>query len=149
MIDATEMILTGIGLLVTIAGGSIAFFEYKKSKKINAIDKFILYREKLKTNESLKRIVIHIQKWQHDVNLKSDIPEDISLFDFYYFLGYYEEIYIVTKNSYLKKDIVKDMFGFYAIEIADNCHYWEKFGEDYRKDNSWKLFRKFIDETRQ
>lgn len=148
MSDATEMILTIIGLLVAIAGGIVAFFEYKKSKKINAIDKFISYREKLKTNESLKKIVTHIQKWQNDVNVKSQIPEDISLFDFYYFLGYYEEIYIVTKSSYLKKDIVKNMFRFYAIEIADNCHYWEKFGEDYRKDDSWKLFKKFVDETR-
>ena len=41
------------------------------------------------------------------------------------------------------------MFAFYAIQIADNNHYWDHFNENYHNDNDWRNFRSFIEQMRQ
>ncbi len=126
-------------------GAYFAYREFKKSKKLNEIDKFISYREKLKKDSSLSKIVKHIQLWQNNIEIKSQIPEDVSLFDFYNFIGFYEEMYILIDKSHIDKQIAKEMFAFYAIQIVDNCYYWDFFQENYHKDNDWKNFRNFIE----
>ena len=126
-------------------GAYFAYREFKKSKKLNEIDKFISYREKLKKDSSLSKIVKHIQLWQNNIEIKCQIPEDVSLFDFYNFIGFYEEMYILIDKSHIDKQIAKEMFAFYAIQIADNCYYWDFFQENYHKDNDWKNFRNFIE----
>lgn len=125
-----------------------AYKEFKKSIKLNEIDKFISYREKLKKDSTLSKIVKHIQLWQNNTDIKSQIPEDILLFDFYNFIGFYEEMYILIDKSHIDKQIAKEMFAFYAIQIADNCYYWDFFQENYHIDNDWKNFRNFIEMMR-
>jgi len=122
-----------------------AFKEFKKNKNINEIDKFITYREKLKKDDSLSKIVKHIQLWQNNTDIKSQIPKDILLFDFYNFIGFYEEMYILIDKSHIDKQIAKEMFAFYAIQIADNDYYWHFFKENYSTDDDWKNFKNFIE----
>lgn len=138
-------------VLSSIIGAIAAYFAYKefrKNKNLNEIDKFISYRSKLKNDPSLSKIVKHIQLWQSDNELKHQIPNDISLFDFYNFIGFYEEIHILINKSHLDKQIAKEMFAFYAIQIADNCYYWDYFKENYHTENDWKNFRHFIGQMR-
>lgn len=143
--ETIKILLQVLTLIVTSVGAFLAYREFKKSKKLNEIDKFIKYREKLKTDESLKKIVTHIQNWQNNPEQKSQIPKEITLFDFYYFLGFYEELYILIQNSHLDKRYTKDMFAFYAFQIADNQYYWEQFNENYHTDGDWKNFRYFVE----
>jgi hypothetical protein len=128
-----------------------AFFAYKefsKSKNLNAIDKFITYRDKLKKDDSLCKIIRHVQMWQNDETIRNQIPQEITLFDFYNFLGFYEEINILITKKHLDIELAKDMFAFYALQIADNSFYWEHFNEDYLTDNEWLNFRRFITKMR-
>lgn len=133
---------------VALIGAYYAYREFNKNKNLNAIDKFISQRDKLKKDESLSKIIKHIQLWQNNSEIKGQIPDDITLFDFYYFIGFYEEIFILVKKSHLDKQIAKDMFAFYALQIADNCYYWDRFNENYHNDNDWKNFRNFIEQMR-
>jgi len=133
---------------IAFIGTYLAYKEFKKSKELNEIDKFISYRGKLKNDPSLIKIVTHIQLWQNNLELKNQIPDNISLFDFYNFISFFEEINILITKSHLNKKTAKDMFAFYAIQIADNCYYWDRFGENYHNDNDWKNFRLLIEKMR-
>lgn len=140
-----KLLIEYVSLVITAIGAFFVWFEFKKKNDLNAIDKFISYRNRLKDNPSLCKIIVHIQEWQSNDELKFLIPNNITLFDFYYFLGFYEEIYILIKNKQLDKQMAKDMFAFYAIEIADNCFYWKHFKENYQNDNDWGNFKSFIE----
>jgi len=141
-----ELIIKVLGLLTVM----IAILQYRKNRKLQAHDKFIKYREKLKENESISKIVSHIQDWQSDLDLKKRIDErEIKKSDFYYFLGFFEEIEILRKGRFLTNKMAKDMFAFYALELADNQFYWEYFDEDYLTDDDWVNFRNFIYKMRE
>lgn len=139
-----EILSSTIAIIVAI----ITYKEFRKNKKLNEIDKFISYREKLKKDDSLNKIVKHIQSWQNNTNLRTQIPQGITLFDFYNFIGFFEEINILITQSHIDKQLAKDMFAFYAIEIADNEFYWEFFHENYSTDKNWKNFKNFIKKMR-
>lgn len=141
----TQISFEILSSLVALIGSYFAYREFKKNKNLNAIDKFIAYREKLKKDESLIKIVKHIQIWQNDPNLKSQIPADISVFDFYNFLGFFEEIQILMDNGHIDKTLAKDMFSFYGCQLANNEHYWSKFNEDFKNDEDWKKFKLFVE----
>lgn len=144
-IQITFEILSSI---IAALAAYFAYKEFKKNKNLNEIDKFISYREKLKKDDSLSKIVKHIQHWQHKEELKNSIPPEISLFDFYNFIGFFEEINILINQNHIDKQIAKEMFAFYAVEIADNNYYWSHFHEDYFTDNDWTNFRVFIERMR-
>jgi len=112
---------------------------------LQAYDKFIKYREKLKENESIRKIVCHVQDWQSNNNLQNQIEERcITKSDFYYFLGFYEEIEFLRKGRFITNKMAKDMFAFYAIEISKNKYYWEYFDEDFENDKDWENFKIFV-----
>lgn len=144
----TQISFEILSSLVAAIGALYAYREFKRNKILNSIDKFITYRDKLKNDESLSKIVRHVQLWQNNNELRSQIPNEINLFDFYYFIGFYEEIFILIKNCHLDKQVAREMFAFYAIEIADNSHYWDHFHENYINDNNWENFRNFIEQMR-
>lgn len=144
----TQITFDFLTSIIALTGSYLAYKEFKKSKRLNEIDKFISYREKLRTDTSLIKIITHIQLWQHNQELKNQIPEDISLFDFYNFISFFEEINILITKSHLNKKTAKDMFAFYAIQIANNSHYWEYFGENYQNDDDWKNFRLLVEKMR-
>ena len=53
-------------------------------------------------------------------------------------------MYILIDKSHIDKQIAKEMFAFYAIQIADNCYYWDFFQENYHIDDA----REFDDRQR-
>jgi len=137
---------TTIPVIIT---GFWAVFLYYKKRKLETFDLFIKYREKLKTNPATSRIIRHIQDWQLTPEIRNQIQErGITINDFYDFLGFYEEIWLLYKNCLISKTFVRKMFAFYAIEIADNDFYWEHFDENYRTDPYWEDFRKLINKMR-
>jgi hypothetical protein len=141
-----EYIDLGVKIIGVI---SILFgiYQFKKKRELQALEMFIKYREKLKTNESINKIVRHVQDCESDSTLQNQIIErDITKYDFYYFLGYYEEIAILYKSKLLNKQIANDMFAYYALKIASNEYYWKTFNEDYKNERDWKNFNFFIDE---
>jgi hypothetical protein len=144
----TQTIFEILSALLAVIGSYIAYREFLRNKNLNAIDKFISYRDKLKEVESLSKIVKHIQLWQNNIEIRSQVPNEITLFDFYYFIGFYEEIFILSEKCHIDRKITRDMFAFYAIQIADNSHYWDYFNENYQNDNDWKNFRSFIEQMR-
>lgn len=135
-------IITYIPVLLT---GIWAFYKYNKKRKLENFDLFVKYREKLKTNPANLKIVRHVQDWQLNPELRSQINErEITINDFYDFLGFYEEISLLYQKKLIPKRFVKDMFSFYAIQIADNEYYWNLFDENYLTDDDWINYRKLV-----
>lgn len=141
-----------LDLFLKVIGAStivIAVYQYRRTRQLDALNKFITYREKLKDNESIVKIVRHIQDCESDSSLRSQILErGITKYDFYYFLGFFEEISILYKSNFIKKNFVKEMFAYYALQVADNAYYWSIFDEDYKTDKEWGNFRYFVNEMR-
>lgn len=140
-----DLFLKVIGALSILIG----VYQYRRTRQLDVFNKFITYREKLKDNESIARIVRHIQDCESDSSLRNKILErGITKFDFYYFLGFFEEISILYKSNLIKKNIAKEMFSYYALKVSDNEYYWSIFDEDYKTDDNWVNFRYFVNEMR-
>ncbi|MEN9948362.1 MAG: hypothetical protein RL106_1185 [Bacteroidota bacterium] len=144
MIFSQIELIEVIYCLLAIVGGVVTFRRYHKDKKLIELEKFVTFRRNLKNESSLRKIVSHIQLWNFDSSTRNIIPDDITLFDFYYFIGFYEEINILISEGLLQKKMAKEMFAFYAIEMAENPIYWQQFNEDYTTDANWKNFKQFV-----
>lgn len=146
--------LEEIGKIATMAsliiGGGWMLYEFRKKRNLKKFDLFIRYREKLKTNTSLIKIVNHVQNYLNHPELKSRIEAyNISLHNFYYFLGFYKEISLLYQQRLISRKLAKEMFVWYAIEVAKNDNYWRVFGESYVTDDEWKNFKFFVNEMQK
>lgn len=135
--------------IIALIGGCIGFifalFQYWQKSKFEKYMKFIELRKSFKAHTSNDKIIKHIQSYQLDPTQKSNIFEfDITINDFYYFLGFFEELQILIEKGILSKKVSKKMFAFYGIEIANNNHYWTTFDENINEEY-WCTFKKFID----
>ena len=108
-------IITYIPVLLT---GIWAFYKYNKKRKLENFDLFVKYREKLKTNPANLKIVRHVQDWQLNPELRSQINErEITINDFYDFLGFYEEISLLYQKKLIPKTMGISSLHFIQIQL--------------------------------
>jgi hypothetical protein len=128
-----------ITLLLSIGTFIFIVFEFRRKRSIEKIEFFLKFRIRLKEDESLVKITKFITNCELDPKQSEKIPPEITAFEFYYFLGFIEELSFVHKHNIVTLDMIDDMFGFYILAIAENTNMWNKFDED-PTHTGWKNF---------
>ncbi len=136
LVKDIAIVCGGVVALVTFVRG---FFEYVRQGTQRRAEQFVQMRRRLKENKVFYEICSL---------LDTDDPKlaAVPLQDRYDFLGFFEEIVLLTNSGLLRKEVAYYMFAYYAIECWDSTHFWENINRD---SNYWKLFRDFAEQMKQ
>jgi hypothetical protein len=59
------------------------------------------------------------------------------------YVGFFEEIALLTNSSQVRKEVAHYMFGYYAIQCWRNEKFWTNMN---RATAYWSLFRDFVEQ---
>lgn len=133
IIKTVATVGTAVIAAVTILKG---YAEYKLSAVQKRVELFEKYHQKLKENETLKRIIGLLDDKSADVR---NIPRT----DKYFYLGYFEEIALLVNSGVLKPEIAHYMFAYYAKICWTNDNFWHDIN---RNSIYWRVFREFVEQ---
>lgn len=140
--DPLEVVQT----LVAVTGGIAAIvalwqslIEYKRQGAQKRAEYFLEMRKRLKENPSYKTICALIET--DDPSL-STLPFEEKRD----FLGFFEEVALMSSSGLIRKDVVHYMFGYYAIRCWRSEHFWHDVN---RESIYWALFRDFVRQMEQ
>ena len=63
------------------------------------------------------------------------------------FLGFYEELSLMTRSGLMKPAVVHYMFGYYAIRCWESEGFWNPGGPS-RKSQYWAIFASFVQQMK-
>lgn len=139
-IQAVSTIIAAITAICTIITVYIAYIsisyvkkEYELHKKIRHAEILSTYNERYSTDNHIEKVIRYLH---NDLKLS-----DLELNDREMFMRFYEELQYTIEQEGISKEIVYDMFAYYAMEIAKKG---KEFIDDYGEEN-WRMFLKFID----
>jgi len=118
--------------LITLGKG---LAEYSKQGTQQRAEQFLEMRHRFKDTDKFTRICALL--WVNDDELLTlTIQEKAD------FVGFFEEIALLTNSRLVRSEVAHYMFGYYAIHCWEN----EKFWAGLRRDNPyWSLFRDFVE----
>ena len=152
IVEALTFLISVLSLVVSLVAISFVKKEYNLHKQAEMANTLSKYNERYCTDEHIERTINFLSEY-HDTRkaekYKHYLPKDIlsivkkkdssSCLDKEIFLRFFEELqYSITQGA-LDKDVVYDMFSYYAIvayELGDD------FVEDFN-DRCWQTFRVF------
>lgn len=132
IIKTVATVGTAVVAIVTIMKG---YSEYKLSGIQKRVELFEKYRQKLKENDSLKKIIGLLETEDPGIRY-------VSLTDRYLFLGFYEEIALLVNSKVLKPEIAHYMFAYYAKKCWTSDDFWFDLN---RQSMYWRIFREFVE----
>ena len=124
-------IVTVIIALVTLAEG---LSEYSKQGTQQRAEHFLEMRHRFKDNEKFRRISALLE--QND-----DALTGLSLAEKTDYVGFFEEIALLTNSGLVRPEVAHYMFGYYAIQCWENEKFWRGANRDTKY---WSLFRDFV-----
>lgn len=133
IIKTVATVGTAIIAAVTILKG---YAEYKLSAVQKRVELFEKYHQKLKGNETFKRIIELLEDDSTDI---INVPRT----DRYFYLGYFEEIALLVNSGILKPEIAHYMFAYYAKLCWTNDNFWHDIN---RNSIYWRVFREFVEQ---
>lgn len=136
IIKTVATVGTAVVAIVTIIKG---YAEYKLSAVQKRVELFEKYRQKLKENETLKRIIGLLEDNRTDIR---NLPRT----DRYFYLGYFEEIALLVNSGVLKPEIAHYMFAYYAKLCWTSDNFWHDIN---RNSMYWRVFREFVEQMKE
>ena len=133
--ELIKLILTVITVIIALVAIIKGYWEYRKSVKQKRVELFIKYRQQLKSDLILKRILELLETENNEEISK------LSRFDKYLFIGFYEEIALLVNSKIIKPEIAHYMFAYYAKLCWDNNAFWSDIN---RESMYWRVFREFV-----
>jgi hypothetical protein len=127
---------TAIVAIVTMIKG---YYEYKLSTKQKRIELYEKLGTKLETDKTLKKIIDYLETENPDL-------KNMSRFDRYKFLRYYEDITLIMNSGLMKPEIAHYMFSYYAIKCDSSSVFWHDIN---RKAIYWKAFNDFVSQMKE
>lgn len=106
-----------------------------RQKRADLYNKF----DNIFDEDSIKKIV---ELLETDDQKMDRLP----LIDRYYFLGFYEQIYLALNSKLINKEVAYYMFGKFALACWNNNSFWS--GID-KNSYDWYIFRLFIEKMKR
>lgn len=152
LIALMTAIATIFTAIISYMALSYARKEYKAHKQREESEVLSSFNERYSTDDHIAKVLDYLidpsnNKRFHDVGISSttDISTPPSVNDKEMFMRFFEELQYAIEQKRLTKQIVYDMFAYYALEVDKMG---EKFVEDYHH-SSWIRFRRFVKEMKQ
>jgi len=127
---------TALVAIVTMIKG---YYDYRLSIKQKRIELFEKLGTKLETDKTLKKIIDY---------LETENPElrNMSRFDRYKFLRFYEDINLIMNSGLMKPEIAHYMFSYYAIKCYNSEVFWHDIN---RNAIYWQAFNDFVSKMKE
>lgn len=125
---------TGITAYIAYKALIYAKKEYELQKRIKESETLSAYNQRYSTDQHISNVICSFYKKTRDCS-------KLELNDKEMFLRFFEELQLTIERGGLSKEIVYDMFAYYAIKVADKG---EEFVKDYNTEN-WRRFRLFAE----
>lgn len=123
---------TAIVAIITLIKG---YLEYKLTSTQKRSDLYERLGTKLETDETLKLII-------HYLEIEDPEIKNLSRFDRYKFLRFYEDIALIMNSGLIKPEIAHYMFSYYAIQCYHSDNFWY---EIERNSIYWRVFNEFVE----
>lgn len=133
--DIAAVVLAVIGLFTFVKG----IFEYIKQGAQKRAEQFETMRRHFKEDENFKKLCDLLER--DDVRLRK-----VPFKDKRDFLGFFEEIALMTNSGILRKEVSHYMFAYYAIRCWESANFWNDVN---REGIYWNLFRDYVEEMKK
>lgn len=151
LIALITALATVITVIISYMALSYARKEYEAHKQKEESEALSSFNERYCTDEYIANVLnflIDLSKCKelHGVEtclITENNPPSVN--DKEMFMRFFEELQYAIEQKRLSKQIVYDMFAYYALEVDKMG---EKFVEDYHH-SSWIRFRRFVKEMKQ
>jgi hypothetical protein len=130
-----KLIAAFIGIIGTLIPLIMAVSEYIKRGKKERAEFFLKLRDRFKGNEKFMAIQRLVEEDKNEDLQKLPTQDKNDL------IGMFEEIYLLSGNGTISKQIIYYMFGQYALDCYQNKILQEQLNLD--KAPYWQQFRNF------
>lgn len=138
LVALVTAIATGITVYITYIALTYAKKEYSLNKKIRESEILAKYNERYSTDPHIDRVI-------RSFNKELDLKEKVTLNDKEMFLRFFEELQFTIEQEGLSKEVVYEMFSFYALKAAEKGKsFVDDYGEKY-----WRRFINFTDSMKE
>ncbi len=131
--------------LAIILGGLVAFttfatgvLEYTRQNHLRRADQFVQMRRRFLESPLFRDILNRIAA--NDPSLA-----EMSVQDRRNFIGFLEEVALMTNSGLIRREVAHYMFGYYVLLADGNEHLWSGLDKQSRY---WTMFRNFADSMR-
>ena len=134
-ISVIKDIASIVGVILTLITLGKGLAEYSKQGAQQRAKHFFEMRHRFKDSDKLRRIS-ELLEINDDELLKLTIAEKVD------YVGFFEEIALLTNSGLVRKEVAHYMFGYYAVQCWNNEKFWKGMNRDTRH---WSLFRDFVE----
>ena len=118
--------------LITLGKG---LAEYSKHGAQQRAEHFLEMRHRFKDSDKFRRISKLLEN-DDDELLKLTLAEKVD------YVGFLEEIALLTNSGLVRSEVAHYMFGYYAVQCWNNEKFWKDMN---RYTPYWSLFRDFAE----
>jgi hypothetical protein len=137
-------ICTVVGTVVGLIALCKGFVEYVKQGAQKRAESFLEMRRKY---SEFNDVCQHLELTDNP-DSAADI-EGLSFAKKRAFIGFYEELALMTQSGLINWQVAHYMFGYYAIKCSDSKIFWEKKNGGLDSgDHYWQLFNAFVKRAR-
>jgi hypothetical protein len=150
LVSTVKDVATIIGVIIALGTLMVGVYGYFHQGRQNRAEHFTEMRRKFAEDTRFQTI--------KDL-LVTDDPEleKIPLKDKVDYLGFFEEIALMTRSGLISTEIAHYMFAYYAIRCWESDRFWTQQaagsgGQYYAIDRNsgyWILFKNFVDEMQE
>jgi hypothetical protein len=131
-----ELIAAAVALATLIKGT----LEYIKQGAQKRTELFLLMRDRYDKFLDICTLLEHQKEQEASTDLRSlsfDKKRD--------FIGFYEELALMTRSGLIRPAVVHYMFGYYALRCWESDDFWSpSTGGPDRESLYWSLFKAFV-----
>jgi hypothetical protein len=137
--SGAELLAATVGLATLLKGT----MEYLKQGTQKRADLFLQMRERFHSFRDICVLLDHKNEERPSDELRQ-LPFERKRA----FIGFFEEIALMTKSGLIKPDVAHYMFGYYAIRCWESDSFWNPGGPN-RQASYWRVFFAFVTKMKQ
>lgn len=124
------------GVIITLFTFIKGTLDYSRQGAQKRAEMFVVMRRKFTENNTFIELCALIETDELQL-------VEIPFKDKRNFLGFFEEIALMTNSNLIRKEVAHYMFGYYAIRCWESKHFWNNIN---RSSEYWSLFKDFVEQ---
>jgi hypothetical protein len=144
-------IAKALGALGAFFGGFKFLSEYSRENKRKRIETYVAMQDKIAEDRNIKIVCIlaryRTAKGDEKVRVAREIIA-LPLEERTRFAFLLEDVAMRTNSGLVRRDVISEIFGWWAIEFWDNDNFWVDV-RNSRDDEGWYIVRDFVDKMKR
>jgi hypothetical protein len=142
-------IAKALGALGAFLGGFKFLSEYSRENKRKRIETYVAMQDKIAEDRNIKIVSMLARYGAAEGDEKVRVAREIIALPFeerIRFAFLLEDVAMRTNSGLVRRDVISEIFGWWAIECWNNDNFWVGLRRD---DGGWYIVRDFVDKMKR